>query len=128
MEAWVESEERRLALPGDAGVAGRELEVIAALRPFRDANWDPMGLYRRCSPAMKKAMLQLGICHYLSAFRDTETGEITAFDFGPIGLDVTMRMRRRKGGFEGEIRESIVSFSTCAVCELSCLCVTLREC
>ena len=90
--------------------------MIAAIRPFREANWDTMGLYKRCSPGMKRKMLHLGICHYVTAFRDTETGEVTVFDFGPEGADVAvgvgpLRRRRasssgRPGAFDGEIREA----------------------
>lgn len=95
--------------------SGSELEVIAAIRPFREANWDTIGLYRRCSPGMKRKMLYLGICHYVTAFRDTKTGEVTLFDFGPEGADVVMGLGplRKKGAhgsgrsgvFDGEIRE-----------------------
>ena len=84
-------------------------EVIAAVRPFRDANWDPIGIYKRCTPKMKKTLLHLGVCHYVTAFRNTSDGTITTFDFGPVGADVGVSLKRGKsakpGTFAGEVRE-----------------------
>ena len=92
------------------GKETRELEVIVAIRPFHDANWDPVGLYKRCSPATKRTLLHLGICHYMTAFRDASTGRMTVFDFGPVGNDVAMGMGWNKSRcFEGEIREMDVN-------------------
>lgn len=89
---------------------GKELEVIVAIRPFHDANWDPVGLYKRCSPATKRTLLHLGICHYMTAFRNASTGRMTIFDFGPVGNDVAMGMGWNKSRcYEGEIREIDVS-------------------
>lgn len=73
-------EPRRCACAAACGC----LEVYVVSRAFTEFGG---GLFRRMTPEMKRSLMDLGICHYMTVFR-TPDGKYVQFDFGPKGGDV----------------------------------------
>ncbi|KIY97243.1 hypothetical protein MNEG_10720 [Monoraphidium neglectum] len=60
------------------------LEVFVVSRAFTEFGGP---LFKRMTPEMKKSLVDLGICHYMTVFK-TPDGRYVQFDFGPRGGDV----------------------------------------
>jgi hypothetical protein len=60
------------------------LEVFVVSRAFSEFGGP---LFRSMTPEMRRSMVDLGICHYMTVFR-TPDGRLVQFDFGPHGGDV----------------------------------------
>lgn len=70
-----------MQLPWDGGEHHHGVELYAALRDFTHFGSDwPVWLRRTLS--------DMGMCHYLILARDTRTGKVSSFDFGPPAGEV----------------------------------------
>jgi hypothetical protein len=76
------------AVPTTCSSCGAEacrcLEVYVVSRAFSEFGG---AVFNRLTPEMRRYMVDIGICHYMTVFR-TPDGRFVQFDFGPQGGDV----------------------------------------
>jgi hypothetical protein len=76
------------AAPSTCSSCGAEacrcLEVYVVSRAFSEFGG---AVFNRLTPEMRRYMVDIGICHYMTVFR-TPDGRLVQFDFGPQGGDV----------------------------------------
>jgi hypothetical protein len=104
---------------GRGGALEDGLEVYVVCRNFQEFAG---GLFHRLPVSLRDGIRDVGICHYMTIFRQPD-GTLTQFDFGPTdGGDIhlwpgpfgmlggrTRAAARRQRQVAGEIRESTVS-------------------
>ena len=72
-----------------------QAEVYCVSRPFRE--WGK-GIFSALPRGAREALLTAGVAHFMLVYRDTKSGELRQFDFGPVGGDVHDRWLALAGG------------------------------
>jgi len=72
-----------------------QAEVYCVSRPFQE--WGK-GIFSALPRGAREALLTAGVAHFMLVYRDTKSGEIRQFDFGPVGGDVHDRWLALAGG------------------------------
>lgn len=63
-----------------------ENEIYCVSRPFQE--WGRRGVFAKLPSAAREALQTAGVAHFMLVYRDTTSGELRQFDFGPLGKDM----------------------------------------